>query len=303
MQAPINSTADDFGIVFKNNLEEGMLTSNRIGGKGRDDVYEFLWQIYDIKLEGYVVDAETGDTLTGSIVTLEAPDGSILTDTVDAKGRYSFDLEQNMGYDVEGTKYKYLNDMASVSTFEVRSDTTIMVNFSIQNTVRPIVLPNILYDVNKWDLRAEAKKSLDGLIETLNDNPNITIELSSHTDFRGTSENNKILAEKRADAAGDYLIEKGIEKERLTGLGAGESKPRVLEEDMGSFKKDDKLNTSFVKALGSDELMEEAHQLNRRTQFKVLSTDFVSKRAPVEEAEEYDDFDAEYDDEGEEEDI
>ncbi len=303
MQAPINSTADDFGIVFKNNLEEGMLTSNRIGGKGRDDVYEFLWQIYDIKLEGYVVDAETGDTLTGSIVTLEAPDGSILTDTVDAKGRYSFDLEQNMGYDVEGTKYKYLNDMASVSTFEVRSDTTIMVNFSIQNTVRPIVLPNILYDVNKWDLRAEAKKSLDGLIETLNDNPNITIELSSHTDFRGTSENNKILAEKRADAAVDYLIEKGIEKERLTGLGAGESKPRVLEEDMGSFKKDDKLNTSFVKALGSDELMEEAHQLNRRTQFKVLSTDFVSKRAPVEEAEEYDDFDAEYDDEGEEEDI
>ncbi|MCH7535160.1 MAG: OmpA family protein [Bacteroidetes bacterium] len=286
LKYPLNSPADDFAIVFKTNLEEGMLTSNRVDGKGRDDIYEFLWQIYAIRLQGYVYDLETKDTLPGSLVTLTKPDGTAAIDTADNLGYYSFDLEQNMGYDVEGSRPKFLNDLAEIGTYEIRSDTTIDQDLYLQNTVKPIVLPNILYDLAKWNLRPESKKSLDGLVETLNDNPNITIELSSHTDTRATDKYNKTLSHKRAKTAVDYLIEKNIEKERLKPMGYGEEKARELQEDIGSFKKGDKFTDGFIRKLESEELKEEAHQLNRRTMFKVLRTNFVSKRIVKEEEEE-----------------
>ena len=298
LQYPVNSTADDFSILFKPGREEGLFASNRIEGRGRDDIYEFLWQIYTIKLEGYAYDKETKEALPGGFVTLTTADGQVLTDTIDSTGFYSFELEQNRAYDMEATLDKFLNDGAEIGTYDVRGDTTFTQNMYLQNTVKPIILPNILYDVAKWDLRAESKKSLDILLTTLNGNPNITIELGSHTDNRGDSKYNKSLAAKRAKACVDYLIENNIEKERLTPKGYGEDNPRELEEDLGSFKAGDIMGKKFIRGLDSDDLEEEAHQLNRRTSFKVLETDFVSKRVVLDEDDyQYDADSSEDDDE------
>lgn len=149
-------------------------------------------------------------------------------------------------------------------------------------TDKSIEMPNIFYDLGKWDLRPESMVSLDDLVEILNDNPNITIELGSHTDFRNTDQYNFELSQKRAQSVVDYLIEKGIDSDRLTAKGYGESKPNTVSNKMaeqypGFLKKDDVLTERFIKTLYTIEEQEKAHQINRRTEFRVLSTNYIPK--------------------------
>jgi peptidoglycan-associated lipoprotein len=153
----------------------------------------------------------------------------------------------------------------------------LVADFELDPINRAIDLPNIFYDLAKWDLRPESKVSLDGLVETLNDNPTIVIELGSHTDFRGSDSDNLSLSQKRAQSVVDYLIENGIETERLVAKGYGETVPKVLDAAVGSFAVGTVLNEAFINKQGTKELQELAHQQNRRTEFKVLRTDFVPK--------------------------
>jgi peptidoglycan-associated lipoprotein len=153
-----------------------------------------------------------------------------------------------------------------------------MVTILLTPTDRTIELPNILYDLDKWDLRPESMVSLDKLVETLNDNPNVTIELMSHTDPRNTAEYNLILSQKRAQSVVDYLVSKGIEIERLTAKGYGKSSPKVVDAAIASqypfLKEGTQLNEQFVNTLPNDEQKEIAYQIDRRTEFKVLRTDY-----------------------------
>ena len=143
---------------------------------------------------------------------------------------------------------------------------------------KPIELPNIFYDFGKWDLRPESMVSLDKLVETLNDNPNVTIELMSHTDSRDTEEYNMDLSQKRAQSVVDYLIEKGIASDRLTAKGYGETSPKVVDEaiaqDASFLRIGATLTEQYINSLNNDEQREIAHQINRRTEFKVLRTDY-----------------------------
>ena len=143
---------------------------------------------------------------------------------------------------------------------------------------KPIEVENIFYDLNKANLRPESEVALDKLIETLNDNPNITIELSAHTDFRGTDAGNINLSQRRAQSVVDYLIRKGIKTERLTAKGYGEAVPKTVTKRIAQkysfLKEKDILNKDFIDHFETNEQKEEAHQINRRTEFKVLKTDY-----------------------------
>jgi len=153
-----------------------------------------------------------------------------------------------------------------------------MVTILLTAIDKPIELPNIFYDFNKWDLRPESMVSLDKLVETLTDNPNVTIELMSHTDSRDTEEFNYDLSQKRAQSVIQYLIEKGIEPGRLSAKGYGESSPKVVDTDIASqwpfLKNGTTLSESFINTLATEEQKEIAHQINRRTEFRVLRTDY-----------------------------
>ena len=155
-------------------------------------------------------------------------------------------------------------------------------NFSITilltSIAKPIEVPNIFYDFAKWDLRPESMVALDKLVETLNDNPTITIELSSHTDSRGTDADNQILSQKRAQSVVDYLIEKGIARDRLTAKGYGEGTPKEVDEHMAAqynfLRNGITMTETYINSLPNKDDQEIAHQLNRRTEFRVLRTDY-----------------------------
>jgi outer membrane protein OmpA-like peptidoglycan-associated protein len=150
----------------------------------------------------------------------------------------------------------------------------------------PVVLPDILYDLAKWDLKLQYQDSLQGLITTLDENPTLIIELASHTDSRDTYERNDILSQKRAQSVVDYLIERGIDPDRLIAKGYGERVPRTLTKDMNidgfMFPIGTVLTETYIDSLSTVPQKEAAHQLNRRTEFRVISKDFVPKPKNVE---------------------
>jgi peptidoglycan-associated lipoprotein len=157
-----------------------------------------------------------------------------------------------------------------------------MVTILLTAIDKPIELPNIFYDFGKWDLRPESMVSLDKLVETLNDNETVTIELMSHTDSRDTEEYNLDLSQKRAQSVVQYLIEKGIAPERLSAKGYGESSPKVVDAEIAAqnpfLKTGTPLTEQFINTLSTEEQKEIAHQINRRTEFRVLRTDYEPKR-------------------------
>jgi len=176
------------------------------------------------------------------------------------------------------SKRGYLNGKEKETTKGQDKSREFMVTILLTAIDRPIELPNILYDFDKWDLRPESMVSLDKLVETLTDNPNVTIELMSHTDTRNTEEYNLILSQKRAQSVVTYLLSKGIELERLTAKGYGKSSTKVVDATIAAqypfLKVGTQLTEQFVNSLPTDEEKEIAHQINRRTEFKVLKTDY-----------------------------
>jgi peptidoglycan-associated lipoprotein len=173
----------------------------------------------------------------------------------------------------------YLNGKERESTRGMDQSKEFEVTIYLASVTRVIELPNIFYDYAKWDLRPESMVSLDNLVETLEDNPNVTIELMSHTDSRGTPADNIELSQKRAQSVVDYLISKGIQPDRLKARGYGESQPKVVDEKVKAqydfLQLGDILTEAFINQLPSVELQEKAHQVNRRTEFRVLSTDYI----------------------------
>ncbi|MCF8461059.1 MAG: OmpA family protein [Flavobacteriales bacterium] len=278
MRSPINSSGDDFAIIFEKEQERGYFTSNREDGKGSDDIYSFLLPALKFTLGGTVIDFKTKKPVASCTVSIVGTDGSSLETTTDASGKYSFDLAPATSYVITaGKKDYYLNKTGKTTTVGFEEDKDLVHDFELDPINRAIDLPNIFYDLGKWDLRPESKVALDGLIETLNDNPTIIIELGSHTDTRGSDEANLALSQKRAQSVVDYLIENDIEGERLVAKGYGETTPKVLDNQVGDFAKGSVINDAFIGKLASEQIKEEAHQLNRRTEFKVLRNDFVPK--------------------------
>jgi peptidoglycan-associated lipoprotein len=281
MKPPINSSADDFGIAFENGSERGIFSSTR-KGKGNDDLYSFELPPMRFNVTGLVKDEKTGMAVPGSTVQLIASDASNLQAETASGGDFKFALKADVDYIFLASKRGYLNGKEKETTKGQDKSREFMVTILLTPIDKPIELPNILYDFGKWDLRPESMVSLDKLVETLLDNPNVTIELMSHTDSRDTEQYNLDLSQKRAQVVVQYLIDKGIEPERLSAKGYGESTPKVVDGDIVKqdpfLKAGTALTEQYINTLANDEQKEIAHQINRRTEFRVLKTDFESKK-------------------------
>ena len=281
MKSPINSFADDFGIAFENGKEKGIFSSTR-KGRGNDDLYSFELPPLVFNVTGLVKDEKTGLAIKSSVVKLIASDGNSLQAETGTGGDFKFALRPNVDYILLASKTGYLNGKEKETTKGQEKSREFMVTIQLTPIDRPIELPNILYDFGKWDLRPESMVSLDKLVETLLDNENITIELMSHTDSRDTEEYNLTLSQKRAQVVVQYLIDKGIEPERLSAKGYGESSPKVVDADIAKqntfLKTGTSLTEQYINSLANDEQKEIAHQINRRTEFRVLRTDYVAPK-------------------------
>lgn len=290
MGIPINSTADDFGIIFEPVGEKGYFSSDRSGRKSREDIYSFIVPPVEFTLSGVVKDDRTLQVVSGARVDIVGSDGVSMTARTADNGVYMFGKSQimpNTTYEMIVSKDNYFNSQGKITTVGYEKSKDLTRDFILKPIPEePIVLPDILYDLAKWDLKPQYQDSLQGLITTLNDNPTLKIELASHTDSRDTYEHNDILSQHRAQSVVDYLIERGIDPDRLVAKGYGERVPRTLTRDVTVngylFKAGTTLSESYIDSLPTNDYKEAAHQLNRRTEFKVISKDFVPKPKNVE---------------------
>ncbi len=287
--SPINSQADDFGIVFHPETEEGFLASNRQGGKGGDDIYTFTKRTLLFSLDGKVTDVKTRLGIAHPVLYLIAQkgdsirlDGSIIG--VYERGEMPVDPPQE--YDLVASAEDYFAKRISFSTKNLTADKRFTFDFELEPIPEtPIILPEVLYDLGKWNIKPQFYDSLSVLFDVLTTNPNLVIEIRSHTDSRNTHAFNDDLSQKRAQSAIDFLIEKGIEPERLQARGYGKRVPRILERDLNyngfRLNKGSVLDDNFINRLPNNTQREQAHQLNRRTEFSVISKNFVASQAPV----------------------
>ncbi|KAF0128885.1 MAG: outer membrane protein/peptidoglycan-associated (lipo)protein [Bacteroidetes bacterium] len=287
LKHPLNSINDDVSIVFHPTEERGFFSSNRENTKGVDNLFYFIEPPVLFTLAGTVKDEKTQQLIEDASVKLIGSNGSSVTTRTNDKGYYMFgesQLSKNTTYEIIFDKPNYFTKSLVETTVGVEFSRDFVKDIQLEPIPqKPIPLPDILYDLARWELKPQYEDSLQGLIETLQQNPTIIIELASHTDSRDIDERNDILSQRRAQSVVDYLIIRGIDPERLVAKGYGERVPRVIEND---FAVNDKvlkagaiLTEEFINSLATNEEKEAAHQLNRRTEFRVLSKDFVPKAA------------------------
>ncbi|MCB0430192.1 MAG: OmpA family protein [Flavobacteriales bacterium] len=264
MKYPINSAGDDFAIIVEKNAERGYFTSNRANGKGGDDIYMFWLPPLVFTLQGVAYDVESKGYLPSTKITIDGGNGESITLETDTVGHYFTQIKQNMTYDLTASKQKFLNDNGTETTMGLTESADLVHDFYLQSTAtKEIRFPDVLYDLDKYELRPESKDSLDFLYKVLVNNPTIVIELSAHTDSRGSDKYNKTLSQKRAQSCVDYLVSKGIPSDRMVPVGYGESRLLVTDADIAK--------------LSTEEEKEAAHQKNRRTVFSVIRDNYVPK--------------------------
>lgn len=285
LQVPINSPGDDFAMIFNPEEDKGFFSSNRKGGRGSDDLYSFVNPPVIFTLSGVVKDDKTLQFIQGAVVKMTGSNGTSVESRTDAQGRYSFNKAQvkaNTTYELICLKDNYFNKKAKETTVGLETSKDFTIDFRLEPIPdKPVVLPDILYDLAKWDLKPQYQDSLQGLIKTLDENETIIIELASHTDSRGSDESNDILSQKRAESVVNYLIDRGIDPDRLVAKGYGERVPRRLTKDVVkdgfSFGSGTLLSQGFIDSLATKPAQEAAYALNRRSEFRIISKDFVPK--------------------------
>lgn len=274
--APINSMADDFGITFAGKEERGFFCSNRNDARGYDHIYSFELPTITIFIEGIVNDVDEYP-IEDATVRIVGKDGLNVKVPVKKDGTYRVELERDIRYVMMASARGYLNQNYELHTGPEEKNETYIVDFFLSPISKPVVIDNIFYDFDKATLRPESKKALDEMIKMLNDNPNVTIELGAHTDRKGSDQYNERLAQRRAQSVVDYLIAGGIEAARLEAKGYGESVPKTINKKMAKqfdfLKEGDALTEEFILALPPEQ-QEIADQINRRTEFKVLRTNY-----------------------------
>jgi len=286
LKSPLNSSADDFSMIIEKEGERGYLTSNRDGGKGGDDIYQFELPSLVFSVKGVVTDSRTGGILTNVKVKLTGNDGTAKEVVTDNTGTYQFTWKPLTSYELVINMEGYLNKSVNETTVGVEHNKVFVIDLLVDPVRKEIILPRIEYDYAKWDLRPQSIADLDMLAETLKDNTNVVIELKSHTDYIGKDAQNNILSQKRADVCIAYLVSQGIDAGQLVAVGKGETEPFIIEKKNGRFKIGDVLTEHYIGKIRFKKNKEKANQYNRRTSFKVLREDYVpiiSKNATPED--------------------
>ncbi len=276
MKFPVNSNGDDFGITFAGENEYGFFSSNRNDGRGSDHIYSFEYPTINIQIEGWVLDKDEAE-IADATIRIVGKDGTTEKIIVRKDGTYTAKGKPGMDYVMMASAKGYLNRKQTLSTSNEEKSQVYYVDFSLPSISKPVLIENIFYDFDRATLRPESKEALDDLIKMLEDNPNVTIELASHTDRKGPEAYNQQLSQRRAQSVVDYLIAGGIEKDRLTAVGYGKLKPKTVNKKMHEkytfLPEEQILDETFIRTL-TPEQQETADQINRRTEFQVLRTTY-----------------------------
>lgn len=276
MKMPVNSIGDDFSMNFIGRKNSGYFSSNRNDPKGRDKIYYFAVPEVTFAVTGKVLDFRE-EPLTDAIVRIIGDDGTNTKLHVKKDGSYSYPLKKGVNYVMLASCRGHLNQKSDFSTLNLYKNTGFTRDFSLPSMLQPVPIDNIFFDFARYTLRKESQEALSGLIKMLNDNPHVTIEISAHTDMVGSDEFNMDLSQERAQAVVDYLISAGIEEERLTSVGYGESAPVKVTKQMTVehpfFNEGDVLTEEYVMKLNETQ-REIANQINRRTEFTVTRTTY-----------------------------
>ncbi len=275
MGTPVNSAADDFGITFGPG-ESGFFSSNRADNRGFDHLYSFELPELKIQISGWVLDKDE-EPVPNAVIRIVGNDGSNQKQLARPDGSFSFPLDRGVSYVMLAGAKGYLNAKQEFTSDTAEEDAEYGVDFILASITKPVVVDNIFYDFDKATLRPESKTALDELAQVLRDNPNVTIEMASHTDRKGSEQYNIDLSSRRARSVIDYLISVGIAPERLQSQGYGKSRPKTITKKLAreypQFKEGDTLTEEFIEALPEAD-QEAADQINRRTEFQVLSIDY-----------------------------
>ena len=275
MGAPMNSSADDFGITYGKG-ETGFFSSNRKDARGYDKIYTFEKPELKVWISGYVLDKDE-EPVPNAVIRIVGDDGSNQKAAANPDGSFRFDLERGVKYVMLAGANGYMNSQQQFESDLEEADAEYYVDFVLAAMMKPQVVENIFYDFDKASLRPASKKALDDLVKTLNENPYVTIELSAHTDRVGSDQYNDGLSQRRAQSVVDYLVKHGIDMARLKPQGYGKRRPKVVTKRINrlypQFAVGDTLNVERVDTLSKEDKAA-ADQINRRTEFMVLSTNF-----------------------------
>ena len=271
-----NGIGDDFGITFAGNTQDGFFSSNKGDKKGFDKIYRFTLPEMEFIAEGMVSD-EAGNPITDAKLRLVGSDGTNSKVNARRDGTYKIKLKRDVKYVMLATARGHLNAKEQWNTNGLKDSKTYTINFTLSPISRPVKMDNIFYEFGRWELTKASEEELNKLVKLLNDNPNITIELSAHTDMKGNEEFNQELSQKRAQSCCDFLIAHGIEAERLTPVGYGKAKPVVADKALNKqypwLPVEQVLDEAYISGLPADK-QEICNQINRRTEFKVVKTTY-----------------------------
>ena len=273
---PLNSQADDFGMTFEGAHNRGFFSSNRGDGRGWDHIYSFEKPEIIQTVTGWVYEME-GYELPSAQVYIVGNDGTNKTLSVKGDGSFTEVVTPGVDYVLLATCKGFLNHKEEISIKPSAESQDHVLQFPLASIRVPVLIDNIFYDFDKYTLRTESTAALDELVKLLEENPNVTIELSSHCDYKGSEAYNKTLSQRRAETVVKYLISKGIKADRLTPVGYGKMKPKTIRKKLTEkytwLKEGDVLTEDYIKKLDKEK-QEICNQLNRRTEFIVLRTTY-----------------------------
>lgn len=273
---PLNSEADDFGMTFEGPHNRGFFSSNRKDGRGYDHIYSFNNPEIVTTMKGWVYEKD-GYELPAAQVMVVGNDGTYRKLLVKSDGSFTLPIHPEVDYLVMASCKGFLNHKEELRIDSAKESKEYVLQFPLASISAPVLIDNIFYDFDKATLTPASTQALDKLAALLKENSHVTIELSAHCDYKGNSEYNKRLSQRRAQTVVDYLIAHGIEKDRLTPVGYGKERPktirRKLTEKYPWLKEDDVLTQDFI-LKQTREHQEICNQLNRRTEFKVLRTTY-----------------------------
>ncbi len=291
MKYPMNSSGDDFGITFEGLHNRGFFSSNRGDARGWDHIFAFECPEVLQTVKGWVYEKD-GYELPAGVVYMVGNDGTNLKLSVKGDGSFEQEIKPNVDYVFLGTCKGYLNHKEDLRIDTSSVSREYVLQFPLASITAPVLVRNIFYEFDSAELTPESTPALDSLVVLLEENPNITIELASHCDYRGADAYNERLSQRRAESVVNYLIAHGIATDRLTPKGYGEYRPKIVTRKIAELNpfltEGDTLTEAFILRIEDEEKQEICNALNRRTEFKVLRTTyglFDTLKAAVEQEE------------------
>ena len=282
-QYPLNSSADDYGMTFEGVHNRGYFSSSRGDGKGWEHIFSFECPEILQTVTGWVYEKD-GYELPEALVYMVGNDGTNLKLSVKGDGSFTQVLKPGVDYVLLGTCKGYLNVKNEIRVEDAEESHEYTLQFPLPPINVPVLIDNIFYEFDRADLTPESTEALDKLVEMMNENPNITIELSAHCDYRGNDAYNQRLSQRRAESVVRYLIQHNVAKDRLTAVGYGESRPKVITKKLAEtllagdpkveVHEADTLTEGYILAFKDEDAQEVLNALNRRTEFRVLRTTY-----------------------------